>query len=157
MAARKRTPERTPKKRWQERFLEELAARGSITAACKAVACVIYRPFPSPPRPLPLLPGGTPTAEEGIAMSGEFVSVQIRGTIVPATVASLRRGYFLKLPIATRDGLSVGGVIDVNLRPHTIVALVAFPAGEPEVWAVAWPDLTSASPPPARRRSSRGW
>jgi len=91
-------------------------------------------------------------------MSGEIVSVQIRDTIVPATVASLRLGYFLKLPIATRDGLSVGGVIAVNLRPHTIVDMVAYPAGEPEVWAVAWPDLTAAaSPPPARRRSRKGW
>ena len=85
------------------------------------------------------------------------MSVQIRSTIIPATVASLRKVYFLKLPFATQAGLSVGGVIDVNLRPHTIVDLVAYPAGEPEVWAVAWPDLTSASPPPARRRSSRGW
>lgn len=91
-------------------------------------------------------------------MSGEFVSVQIRGTIVPATVASLRRGYFLKLPLATRAGLSVGAMIDVNLRPHTIVDLVAFPAGEPEVWAIAWPDLTAAtSPTPPRRRSQWGW
>ena len=78
-------------------------------------------------------------------MSGEFVSVQIRGSIAPATV--LRKGYFLKLPITTRAGLSVGGVIDVNLRPHTIVDLVAYPAGEPEVWAVAWPDLTAVHHP----------
>lgn len=36
----KKTPKRTAKKRpWQELFLEELAARGSVVGACTAAAC----------------------------------------------------------------------------------------------------------------------
>ena len=38
--AANRTPKRTPKKRpWQELFLEELSARGSVVHACEAADC----------------------------------------------------------------------------------------------------------------------
>lgn len=37
---RRRTPERTAKKgAWQEQFLAELAARGSVVLACRAAGC----------------------------------------------------------------------------------------------------------------------
>jgi hypothetical protein len=37
--SKKRTWKRTPEKSWQERFLEELAVRGSVVAACDAAEC----------------------------------------------------------------------------------------------------------------------
>lgn len=36
---KKRTWKRTPKKDWRVRFLEELAVRGSVVAACDAAEC----------------------------------------------------------------------------------------------------------------------
>jgi len=54
------------------------------------------------------------------AMSGKFVSVQIRGTIVPATVASLRKGALPKSIVLHASCLRTPGVASKPRRRATV-------------------------------------